>query len=252
MPEMPPFPPQIILRLAWAVLTGGKRSLRKDALYCTRCLQIKVNGREHVPKAGPGVVVLNHYSRLGFSAAWIGLTVSAVVPAEMVWVMSAAWTEADTTLSRIKAAASIPVYPRMAKIYNLISMPPLPPRPHELAARALAVRRILATFRRTPATLLAITPEGRDAPGGVLMRPHPGVGRMLYKLAQPGCPFYPVGIYEQGEEVVTSFGPCIQLGQVEELSPAEIDRYVADRVMTAIAMQLPERLRGVYGDAKMQ
>lgn len=246
MPETPPFPLKVVLGVIWAVLTGGKRSLRRDALACTSRLRIRVLGAANVPQAGPGVVVLNHYFRPGFSAAWIGLTLSAVVPEELVWVMSAAWTEADTVWTRLRAAASVPLFPRLARVYNLVSMPPMPPRPHETAARARAVRQILAIARRSPAPLLAIAPEGQDPPGGVLMQPPPGVGRMLYKLAQSGCRFYPVGIYEQGEEVVTNFGPSFQLSLPEGLSPGEIDRRAADRVMCAIASQLPPDLRGVY------
>ena len=69
---------------------------------------------------------------------------------------------------------------------------------------------------------------------------------MLFKLAQLGVRFYPVGIYEQGEEMVTSFGPSFHLILPEGLSPDEIDCQAANKVMRAIAMQLPPSLRGVY------
>lgn len=247
MPETPPYPLQTVLGLAWALLRGGKRSLRVDALRCTRRLPVKVMGREHIPQSGPGVVLLNHYYRPGFSAAWITLAVSAVVPQELVWVMTAAWTEANSTWTRFQSAASVPLFPRLARVYGLISMPPMPPRQHESAARARAVRQILATARRNPAPLLAIAPEGQDPPGGVLMRPPPGVGRMLARLAQSGCLFYPLGIYEQDGEVVTNFGPGFQLCLQEGLRPDVIDRLAADKVMNAIAEQLPLGLRGAYG-----
>ena len=246
MPETPPFPLRVVLGAAWALLGGGKRSLRVDALYCTRRLPIKVLGAEHIPYGGPGVVLLNHYYRPGFFSAWMTLVVSAVIPLELVWVISAAWTDANTTWTRIKAAISVPLFPRLARVYNLISMPPMPPRPHETAARARAVRCILAAARQNPAPLLAIAPEGQDPPGGVLMRPPPGAGRMLARLAQAGCRFYPVGIYEQDEEVVTSFGSSFQLILPEGLSPDEIDRQAADQGMHAIAALLPPGLRGVY------
>jgi hypothetical protein len=246
MPEMPPYPLQHVLGLAWAVLIGGKRNLRRDALACTRRLRVKVLGSEHIPQDGPGVFVLNHYHRPGFSATWIVLAVSAVIPHDLVWVMSAAWTEANTLWTRLQAIASVPLFPRVAQVYNLISMPPMPPRPHETEGRARAVRLILAAARRNPPPLLAISPEGQDSPDGKLMRPPAGVGRMLYKLAQSGCRFYPVGIYEQGEAVVTNFGPCFQLTLPGGLKPEEIDRLAADKVMSAIALQLPAGLRGIY------
>jgi hypothetical protein len=246
MPETPPFPLRVVLGATWAVLSGGKRSLRQDALYCTRRLPIKVLGAGHVPESGPGVVLMNHYYRPGFFAAWMTLVVSSVIPEELVWVITAAWTEGNTPWTRLKAAASVPLFPRLARVYNLISMPPMPPRPHETAARARAVRMILAAARRSPAPLLAIAPEGQDPPGGVLMQPPPGVGRMLARLAQAGCRFYPLGIYEQGEEIVTNFGPGFQLSLPGGLSPDEIDRQAADQVMCAIAALLPPGLRGEY------
>jgi hypothetical protein len=248
MPEPPAFPLPVVLGVIWAIVRGGKRSIRKDALRCTRRLPIRVLGAEHIPQAGPGVVLLNHYYRPGFSAAWIGLAVSAVIPHELVWVMSAAWTEANTTWTRLQAAASVPLFPRLARVYNLISMPPMPPRPHETAARARAVRQILETARRDPPALLAITPEGQDPPGGVLMRLHPGAGRMLFRLAKAGCRFYPLGVYEADQQLVTSFGPGFMLSLPEGLRPDEIDRLAADRVMKAIAAQLPPELRGAYAD----
>jgi hypothetical protein len=248
MPEPPPFPLPVVLGACWAVLRGGKRSLRADALRCTRHLPMRVMGAEHIPQDGPGVLLLNHYYRPGFFAAWIALVVSAIVPQELVWVITAAWTESGTTWSRLKAAASVPLFPRLASVYNLIAMPPMPPRPHETERRARAVREILATARQNPAPLLAIAPEGQDPPGGVLMRPHAGVGRMLARLSRSGCRFYPLGIFEQDQAVVANFGPGFQLSLPEGLSPQEIDRRAADRVMCSIAGLLPPDLRGVYGD----
>lgn len=246
MPEMPPFPWQTVLGAAWAVVSGGKRSLRQDALRCTRNLKIQVLGSQHIPQTGPGVVLVNHYYRPGFSAAWIGLCVSAVVPQELVWVMSAAWTETDTFSTKLKAALSVPLYPRLARVYDLISMPPMPPRAHEVAARARAVRHILAVARQNPPALLAIAPEGQDPPGGVLMRPPAGVGRMLAKLSASAVSFYPVGVYEQDEMILSHFGPSFRLMLPLGLNVDQIDRQAADMAMQAIAALLPHDLRGVY------
>jgi 1-acyl-sn-glycerol-3-phosphate acyltransferase len=111
-------------------------------------------------------------------------------------VMTAAWTPAGTAWSRLQAAASVRLFPRLASLYGFIPMPPMPPRPFEAAARAQAVRQVLSAVRRSPPPLLAISPEGQDTPGGALMRPHPGVGRMLAHLAKSGYPFHPVGVHE--------------------------------------------------------
>jgi 1-acyl-sn-glycerol-3-phosphate acyltransferase len=236
----------MVLGVAWAVLSGGKRSLRQDALRCTHDLKIQVLGSQHIPQTGPGVVLVNHYYRPGFSAAWIGLSVSAVITVELVWVMSAAWTEANTMLTRLKAAASVPLYPRLARVYGLISMPPMPPRPHEVAARARAVRQILTVARQTPPALLAIAPEGQDPPGGVLMKPPSGVGRMLAKLSDSAGRFYPVGVYEQDETVILHFGPSFPLILPGGLNTDEKDIRAAEMAMRTIAALLPHDLRGVY------
>jgi hypothetical protein len=246
MPEMPAFSRRVLLGIAWAIFTGRKRSLRKDSLVATRRVPVKILGAEHIPHGGPGVVVLNHYFRPGFSAAWIGLVISANIPHDLIWVMSAAWTDTPTLKTRLQAAISVPLYPRLAWTYNFISMPPMPPRPHEVEARARAVRQILAAARQ-PNTLLAISPEGQDPSGGVLMHPHSGVGRMMYRLDQYGCRFYPIGLYEDDEAIILNFGSSFRLLLPEGLRRDEIDRRAADMVMDKIAAQLPEKLRGVYG-----
>jgi hypothetical protein len=192
------------------------------------------------------VILVNHYHRPGFFAAWISLAVSAAVPEELVWVMSAAWTEAETLWTRLKAAASVPLYPRLARVYGFVSMPPMPPRPQETAARARAVRQFLAAARRTPPPLLAVAPEGQDPPGDRLMRPHPGVGRMLARLAEANCRFYPAGVYEEGDTFVVRFGPGYDLALAPGLRPAEIDRQAGDAAMRPIAALLPPGLRGGY------
>jgi 1-acyl-sn-glycerol-3-phosphate acyltransferase len=246
MVKYPAFPLPILFRVAWALLRGRQRSFRQDALRCIHGLRMDVRGVECIPQAGPGVVLMNHYWRPGFFAAWIGLGVGAAVPVDMVWVMSSAWTDADTLWTRIKAAASVPLYPRLARLYGFVSMPPMPPRPHETAARARAVRQILAAARQDPPALIAIAPEGQDSPKGKLMRPHPGVGRMLAKLADGGFLFYPVGVYEEGMELIVHFGPGFRLALPAELSVGEIDRAAADQAMLAIAACLPPGLGGAY------
>lgn len=245
-PEYPRFPTGLIVEIAWSLLRHNRRSFRQDALRCTRRLKMKVTGQEHIPTCGPGVVLVNHYSRPGFFALWIPLAVSAAVPHELVWVMTAAWTNTGTPWSRLKEVVSLQLFPRLARLYGYIAMPPMPPRPHEAPARSQAVRRLLSAARQQPPPLIAISPEGQDTPGGALMRPHPGVGRMLARLAELGNAFYPLGVYESTDSLVLDFGPPFTLCLPQGLNPDEVDRQAADLAMQAVAARLPECLRGAY------
>jgi 1-acyl-sn-glycerol-3-phosphate acyltransferase len=247
MPPEYPFPsPGLLIEMTWSVLRGKPRSFRQDALRLTRRLKLAVLGQEHIPRSGPGVVLVNHYSSPGFFAGWISLSLSAAVPVDLLWVMTSAWTESGPLWSRLKAALSAPLFPRLAQVYGFIAMPPMPPRPHEVAARTRAVRQLLSTRRRQPPPLLALSPEGQDAPGGALMKPHPGVGRMLAHLADSGCRFYPVGAYEGENTFILDFGPPLALSLPPGLASDEVDCLAAEAVMQAIAACLPEPLRGVY------
>jgi hypothetical protein len=122
----------------------------------------------------------------------------------------------------------------------------MPPHPFEQAARAQAVRQMLAAAKAQPPPVFGISPEGQDNPSGVLMRPHPGVGRFLYHLDRLGYPFYPAGVYEEAGMLCLSFGPPFHLGVFAGLSKDEIDQCASQMVMQALARQLPSRLCGEF------
>ena len=238
-PVYPALPWKILLPLFWDSLSGRRRSFRQDALQCTAPLPISVLGSEHIPRAGPALIVLNHYHRPGFQALWFSLAISATIPTDIHWTMTAAWTDDGTPGAKWRAWLSPHFLPRLAQAYGFTSMPPMPPRPDEIAARACAVRHLLSAARRTPPPLLALAPEGQDNPAGGLMRPHPGVGRLISILNNLGYSIVPLGIAEDDHSLILSFGPPFQLDLPAGLSPAQLDRQAADQVMTAIAAQLP-------------
>ena len=225
-----------------------RRSFRQDACAALALCRfpVKLEGRENIPACGPAVVVTNHYSRPGFGAWWIALAISAQVPAEMHWGMTATWTFGSSLTSWLLAEISRRLFPRLAEIYGFTAMPPMPPRPLEQAARAQAVRQILAATKPHPPPIFGMAPEGQDTPGGTLMRPHPGVGRFLYHLARLGYPFYPVGFYEAMESLCLSFGPPFCLELPGDPLGEEIDRCASQMVMQAIARQLPVGFRGEF------
>lgn len=245
-PIYPPLPLSLILPVAWAGLTGRRRSFQGDARRGTRRLAVRLQGGENAPDCGPALLLINHYHRPGFGAWWFALALSAALPVEIHWSMTNAWTDDGSPGAKTRAWISARLLPRLANVYGFTSMPPMPPRAHEAAARAAALRRLLAAARLEPgrpAPLLALAPEGQDSLDGALMRPPAGVGRLLLLLAGMGYLCCPVGVYEEETTLVLNFGPAFSLAAPDGM---ERDRWAADNAMQHIAPLLPERLRGAY------
>jgi 1-acyl-sn-glycerol-3-phosphate acyltransferase len=209
-----------------------------------------VEGKEHIPQAGPALVVLNHYHRLGFQAYWFSLAISAVTPVEIHWTITGAWTDDGSPGAGWRARLSRHFLPRLARVYGFTSMPPMPPRPQEVAARASAVRHLLNAAQQTPPPVLALAPEGQDNPAGGLMRPHPGVGRLMSLLAGLGYPVIPVGIAEDDRHLVLTFGQPFHLDLPKKANTIQRDQQAAEQVMKEIAALLPFSLRGEYAAAE--
>ncbi len=122
----------------------------------------------------------------------------------------------------------------------------MPPDPSQVEARATAVLQVLKYARMTPHPVVGMSPEGRDFPGGVLGSLPSGVGRFLHLLNQY-CPLIlPVGVWKVDGIINVKFGDPYQLDVPGGLSAHERDAYVGNIVMRAIALCLPERLRGEY------
>lgn len=242
------YPWQGLLGLAWQIFFGGQRSFGEDARACLGCLQppLQLLGKEHVPAQGPALIVVNHYYRPGFDAWWIALAIASVVPVEMHWVMTDELTFPGKRYSALGRTGSRWLLGRLARIYGFTAMPPMPPRPGDVARRALAVRRLLTYARNHPTTVLGLAPEGMDMPGGRLSWPPAGAGRLIASLADLGFPITPVGAYEQDGAFWLHCGPTFRLQVPLALPAGEKDRFVARTVMTAIARQLPEPLRGEF------
>lgn len=242
------YPWRGVLGLAWQVFFDGRRSFAEDARACLKCLQppLRLLGQEHVPVGGPALIVVNHYHRPGFDAWWIALAIASVVPVEMHWTMTDELTFPGKRYSALGRAGSRWLLGRLAHIYGFTSMPPMPPRPGDVTRRALAVRRLLTYARDHPAAVLGLAPEGMDMPGGQLSWPPAGAGRLIASLSDLGFPVTPVGAYEQCGAFWLHFGPAFRLQVPAALPAEEKDRFVARTVMTAIARQLPEPLRGEF------
>jgi 1-acyl-sn-glycerol-3-phosphate acyltransferase len=208
-------------------------------------------------------VVCNHYSRPDFPTWWITFVISAVLakqraagaPEEIHWVMTAAWTFPESAWRRLLLMPLTRwAFRRTAYVYGFVTMPPMPPAPHEVEQRASAVLRTVRLARREAGrgVLIGLAPEGRDTDQGLGATP-PGVGRFISLLASAGLDILPVGVAEWEGKLQVSFGPPFRLqscadqaqrdgvvaGQVVVAGQRERDRAVADQVMAAIAAQLP-------------
>jgi hypothetical protein len=193
--------------------------------------------------AGQGVLItVNHYYAPDFHAWWIALIISAMLPAEVHWVVTAGWTDSGwlTTLTHW-------LFPRGARLLGFTSMPAMPPNSAEAERRAEAVRHVLSYAKSAPRPVIGMAPEGRDIQGGMLGSLPPGVGRFLLLLSQRCPQVLPVGVWKEDGRINLRFGAPYPLVIPAGLSAAERDRQVGEIVMRRIAVLLPERLRGEYG-----
>jgi len=243
------YPPSVFLGLAASVLIGGRRSFRRDGQACIDRLRppLRLLGRKNLPASGPALVTFNHYYRPGFDAWWMALAIDALMPEEVHFVMTGELTYPGKWYAPFGRAGSRWLLRRLGKIYGFTTMPPMPPRPKDVTARARSVRATLDYARTHPQAILGLAPEGGDQPGGILNWPPSGAGRFVSLLAAGGRPILPVGAFEQEGAFCLGIGESYRL----ELPPGQAgearDRAAASLVMQKIAALLPARLRGEFG-----
>lgn len=187
------------------------------------------------------LITVNHYTAPDFHAWWFAILISAVVPADIHWVVTSGWTNSDwlTGLTHW-------LFPRGARLLGFTPMAAMPPDPAETELRAVAVRAVLKFAHQTSQPVVGMAPEGGDQPGGVLGKLPSGVGRFMHLISKP-CPnIIPVGVWKEAGCINLNFGDSYQLEIPSGLSAHELDRLVGNSIMHRIAELLPERLRGEY------
>ncbi len=248
------YPRSLILQVGWALVRGRGRSFADDAarLYRTIVPPPRVEGLEQVPASGGLLVIFNHYHSRSFASWWSAIAIAGLIRGRrpqgdggVAWVMAGAWTYPDPLRGRTLTPLSRWTFARLARVYGFVAMPPMPPRPYEVEARALAVRRVLALARRTAPPLIGLSPEGHDSPDASLIVPPAGVGRFLLLLAAR-LTLQPVGIFEEGAQLHVRFGRPFTLSPAADLAPKERDAWAGDQAMLAIGRLLPPRLWGAY------
>jgi hypothetical protein len=193
-------------------------------------------------EGGEGTMItVNHYFAPDFHAWWFVILISAVVPAEIHWVVTAGWTNSGWLTGFTHW-----LFPRGARLLGFTPMPAMPPDPAETEQRAQSIRAVLRFAQQSSQPVIGMAPEGGDQPGGVLGKIPPGVGRFLY-LLNPSCPnIIPVGVWKENGHINLKFGSPYHLEIPSEIPSHELDRLVGNIVMHHIAELLPDRLRGEY------
>jgi hypothetical protein len=187
------------------------------------------------------LITVNHYSAPDFQAWWFAIPISAVIPAEIHWVVTSGWTNSGWLTGFTHW-----LFPRGARLLGFTPMPAMPPDPSDAELRAVAVRKVLKFASRTSHAVIGMAPEGGDQPGGVLGRLPSGVGRFMYLITH-SCPnIIPVGVWKEEGCINLKFGSPYQLEIPSGLSAHALDKLVGNFVMHHIAGLLPERLRGEY------
>lgn len=241
-------PKPVLADLVFAGLFGRKRRFRAHALRMMQGIQPppRVLGEENIPRAGPGIITMNHYHSPALWPPWLAAAISAVVPGDVHWVMAAGWTDPRRWLDPYKRSFSGWALGRVAKVYGFTTMPPMPPSLDEVAERAASVMRLMSYVRSHRQTLIGMAPEGGDQPEAVLTLPPSGSGKLALAFSRTGFTFYPVGVYEDEGCFFMRFGTPYRL-EIDTGEPRDQQDLLARRVvMKHIAACLPERLRGEF------
>lgn len=232
-------PAYVWLRISQAVLAGKPRSYARDARLVARHIpgSMQISGAEHIPPQGACLLVCNHYTRPGLGA-WIftsGIATAIAAhrdagsPADIHWIITESWRYADWRRHAVTPMTRW-AFARIARVYDFVTMPPMPPAPEEMAARAVAVRRALRLAQRLAAEggLMGLAPEGRDTPQTV-GEAVPGAGDFIALLVGAGLMVLPVAASEPDGRLRLNFGAPF----APEIPRRRADR---DRIVTAQVM----------------
>lgn len=241
-------PGRFVSGFLWATLALRPRSFARDARLVIAGLEpaLEVHGAQHIPRRGGYLVVCNHYTRPGLAAWWFVFAISATIAerrapgadAEVRWIITSGWTfPSSRRRQRLLRPLTHWAFRRVAHVYGFVTMPPMPPDPREVMARAQAVRRsvLLARQAARDGGMVGLAPEGRDTPELVGQFP-PGVGRFVALLVEEGLEVLPAGVVETEGRLRVAFGPPF----VPDIPPERgaRDGMVARQVREAIVRQV--------------
>jgi len=248
-----PFPWGVIPGLLSSSITGVHRIFKVDAQFIIKSLPnpLNVSGRENLPSCGPVVITANHYSRPGFSMLWMAAAVSSLSSQDIRWVMTRAWTYPGMFRNYFLGGLSRFFLGQIARDYQFIPMPAIPPQPGEAIGRAMAIRKLFRLIALEPQAIIGLAPEGQDIPGHTLGWPPPGAGRLILELARKGFLIAPVGISENQDCLCLNFGKIYPIELCGNIPAKEADHLVSQITMQHIARLLPLEMRGEFTDQNL-
>lgn len=209
-----------------------------------------VSGESNLIQSEPFLLVVNHFNFPGFSALWIAVAIASIVPQEMRWLITDAWTFPRRKARNILRKLSHFVLLQIASVYRFFPMPPNPPEPDQSTDAALTIRKLFQVARANPKPCLAMAPEGRDFTGGVLGMPTKGTGTIIAELCRLGYSILPVGFFLKDTMFHIVFGKAYRLNISPSFSRKKEDPFISSMVMQSIAKLLPLELQGNFFSTK--
>jgi 1-acyl-sn-glycerol-3-phosphate acyltransferase len=209
-------------------MLGHKRSLRSDALRMTGRIfpPINVEGIENIPTTGGYLIVVNHYARPGYNTAWNALSLAAVIPQEITYIMSEEWAFTGNLFGFLLRPLMRSLLASINWVYDFLSMPSMVEGLSTPLSRAAAVRRVIVFVRTHPNAIIGLAPEGQDSPrDGIELAPAGG-GKFMLQLNRIGLHLLPVTVAEYSGQLTVRFGKVFDISIDPGFPPGQVDEYV--------------------------
>lgn len=233
------FPKKILFEIAISLLRNRKRSITYDAKRIVNGISptIQISGKNNIPKEGPGLITMNHFSRSGFSILLAAVGISAHLPEEHFWLMTSAWTDRTRGIDLVRTSVTHKLFKRLADMYGFVTTPPMPPISEEMAERAVSIKKVINIIKRNQETILCIAPEGMDHGEKNMGKPPPGTGKFILYIHEQLKYIYPVGVWEEKKKLIINFGESYRI--TEYVVNDNVDACISDLVMKRIRDLLP-------------
>ncbi len=241
-----------LLNVFVSAILHHQRSFREDArrLMKGHISDFIIEGESHLIQSEPCLLVVNHFYHPGFNALWIAVAIASVIPQEMQWLITNAWTFPRRKARSLLRNLSHFVLSQIASVYHFFPMPPNPPELNQSREAALTIRKLFQAARTNPRPFLAFAPEGRDFPNGTLGMPAKGTGTIIAELCKLRYSILPVGFFLKGAVFHIVVGKAYHLEISSSFNRKKEDPDISTTVMQSIARLLPIELQGNFSSTK--